>query len=83
MMFVLVSVVCVCLDSVAIDGTPLGDSKAPTIWDMTRMIATARIIMPKTMVRLSAGTVKAGIGLAPRGCSVDLLMKGGMCGGCP
>ena len=37
---------------VAIDGTPLGedDHEAPTIWDMGRMIATARIIMPKVGV---------------------------------
>ena len=41
---------------VAIDGTPLGDdpSDAPTIWDMGRMIATARIVMPRTMVRTVA-----------------------------
>jgi biotin synthase len=25
------------------------------VWDMVRMIATARILMPKAMVRLSAG----------------------------
>lgn len=43
---------------VAIDGTPLADNgkaNAPDIWDMGRMIATARIVMPRTMVRLSAG----------------------------
>lgn len=40
---------------VAVDGTPLGGSEAPTIWDMGRMIATARIVLPRTMVRLSAG----------------------------
>lgn len=42
---------------VAVDGTPLGDedTKAPDIWDMGRMIATARVVMPRTMVRLSAG----------------------------
>eukprot|EP00617_Octactis_speculum_P010877 CAMPEP_0185781196 /NCGR_PEP_ID=MMETSP1174-20130828/101500_1 /TAXON_ID=35687 /ORGANISM="Dictyocha speculum, Strain CCMP1381" /LENGTH=399 /DNA_ID=CAMNT_0028471075 /DNA_START=38 /DNA_END=1237 /DNA_ORIENTATION=+ len=42
---------------VAVDGTPMGIKgvEPPTIWDMGRMIATARIIMPKTMVRLSAG----------------------------
>src|SRR5690606_38809539 len=28
------------------------------IWDMVRMIATARIIMPSTMVRLSAGRME-------------------------
>lgn len=42
---------------VSVDGTPLGDedTKAPDIWDMGRMIATARVVMPRTMVRLSAG----------------------------
>lgn len=43
---------------VAIEGTPLADegkADAPDIWDMGRMIATARVVMPKTMVRLSAG----------------------------
>ena len=40
---------------VPIAGTPLQHNKKADIWDMVRMIATARIIMPKTMVRLSAG----------------------------
>ncbi|NCI45916.1 biotin synthase BioB [Sediminibacterium soli] len=40
---------------VAIKGTPLADNPKVDIWDMVRMIATARILMPKTMVRLSAG----------------------------
>ncbi|WP_069659727.1 biotin synthase BioB [Arcticibacter eurypsychrophilus] len=40
---------------VAIKGTPLEDQKPVPIWDMVRMIATARIIMPKSVVRLSAG----------------------------
>ncbi|WP_374164436.1 biotin synthase BioB [Arcticibacter sp. MXS-1] len=40
---------------VAIKGTPLEDQKRVSIWDMVRMIATARIIMPKSVVRLSAG----------------------------
>lgn len=40
---------------VPVKGTPL-ENQAPTpIWDMIRMIATTRIIMPKTVVRLSAG----------------------------
>ncbi len=29
-----------------------------SVWEMVRMIATARIIMPKAMVRLSAGRVR-------------------------
>jgi biotin synthase len=40
---------------VRVAGTPLaGEAKIDT-WEMIRMIATARIIMPQTMVRLSAG----------------------------
>ena len=40
---------------VAIKGTPLENNDKVVVWDMIRMIATARILMPKTMVRLSAG----------------------------
>ena len=40
---------------VAIKGTPLENNPKVDIWDMVRMIATARILMPKSMVRLSAG----------------------------
>lgn len=40
---------------VAIAGTPLENNHNVDVWDMIRMIATARILMPKTMVRLSAG----------------------------
>jgi biotin synthase len=40
---------------VPIEGTPLANNAKVDIWDMVRMIATARILMPKAMVRLSAG----------------------------
>ena len=40
---------------VRVAGTPLQDNPKVDIWDMIRMIATARIIMPGAMVRLSAG----------------------------
>jgi biotin synthase len=40
---------------VAIKGTPLENNQRVDIWDMVRMIATTRVLMPKTMVRLSAG----------------------------
>lgn len=40
---------------VPIPGTPLANNPKVDIWDMVRMIATARILMPKAMVRLSAG----------------------------
>lgn len=42
---------------VPIDGTPLEQQPKVPVWDMVRMIATARIMMPKAMVRLSAGRV--------------------------
>jgi biotin synthase len=40
---------------VPVKGTPLENAPKVDIWDMVRMIATARILMPATMVRLSAG----------------------------
>lgn len=40
---------------VPVEGTPLAEQPRVSIWEMLRMIATARIIMPKAMVRLSAG----------------------------
>lgn len=40
---------------VPVSGTPLANNRKVDIWDMVRMIATARILMPKAMVRLSAG----------------------------
>jgi biotin synthase len=40
---------------VAVDGTPLEDQPQVPIWDMVRMIATTRIVVPTTAVRLSAG----------------------------
>ena len=46
---------------VPIPGTPLEHNKKVDIWDMVRMIATARILMPKAMVRLSAGRTEMSI----------------------
>lgn len=46
---------------VPIQGTPLENNKKADIWDMVRMIATARILMPKAMVRLSAGRTEMSI----------------------
>ena len=40
---------------VAVEGTPLAGSEKVKTWEMVRMIATARILMPEAMVRLSAG----------------------------
>ena len=43
---------------VAVEGTPLEDMQRVPVWDMVRMIATVRITMPQTMVRLSAGRLE-------------------------
>ncbi len=40
---------------VAVEGTPLEDQQPVSIWEMIRMVATTRIVMPETQVRLSAG----------------------------
>ncbi|MEO8773415.1 MAG: biotin synthase BioB [Gelidibacter sp.] len=40
---------------VPVEGTPIGDMKPVSTWEMVRMIATARIVLPNTQVRLSAG----------------------------
>lgn len=46
---------------VRVKGTPLQDNPKVDIWDMIRMIATARLIMPAAMVRLSAGRAEMSI----------------------
>lgn len=43
---------------VAVPGTPLADRPRVDVWAMIRTIATARILMPKAMVRLSAGRLE-------------------------
>ncbi|MBS1682781.1 MAG: biotin synthase BioB [Bacteroidetes bacterium] len=43
---------------IPVAGTPLEDQEKVSVWEMVRMVATARIIMPKAMVRLSAGRVR-------------------------
>jgi len=40
---------------VPVEGTPLEEQQKISIWEMLRMIATTRIVMPETQVRLSAG----------------------------
>jgi len=40
---------------VAVEGTPLEQREPVPIWDMVRMVATTRIVMPHAVVRLSAG----------------------------
>lgn len=46
---------------VAVKGTPLEGQERVSVWEMVRMIATARIIMPKSQVRLSAGRQEMSI----------------------
>lgn len=40
---------------VPVPGTPLEDCPPVSTWEMVRMIASARVLMPNAMVRLSAG----------------------------
>lgn len=40
---------------VPVEGTPMEGQEIVPIWDVVRMIATTRIVFPKTTVRLSAG----------------------------
>ncbi|HET6245291.1 MAG: biotin synthase BioB [Bacteroidetes bacterium] len=40
---------------VAVQGTPLENQPIVPVWDIVRMIATARMVFPGTVVRLSAG----------------------------
>lgn len=46
---------------VPVEGTPLEDQPMVEIWEMVRMVATARILMPKARVRLSAGRVRMSV----------------------
>lgn len=39
-------------------GTPMAENEDVAVWDVIRMIAVARIVMPKSDVRLTAGRVK-------------------------
>lgn len=45
---------------VPVAGTPLADRPPTSIWELVRAIATARILMPKAIVRLSAGRLSFG-----------------------
>lgn len=46
---------------IPIKGTPFEAHKPLSIWEMVRMVATARITMPKAMVRLSAGRLERSL----------------------
>ena len=40
---------------VPVEGTPMEEIAPVSIWEMIRMVATTRIVLPNTQVRLSAG----------------------------
>jgi biotin synthase len=44
-----------------VPGTPLEQNPDVPVWDVARMIATARILMPRSTVRLSAGRSKLSV----------------------
>jgi biotin synthase len=41
-----------------VSGTPLEHQKPIDFWEVLRTVATARVLMPATMIRLSAGRIK-------------------------
>ena len=42
---------------IPVKGTPLGTQNPVSVWEMIRMIAVTRIVLPKSVVRLSAGRI--------------------------
>ncbi|RME18979.1 MAG: biotin synthase BioB [Bacteroidetes bacterium] len=46
---------------VPVKGTPLENQPKVSVWELVRMIATTRIVLPKSMVRLSAGRLDLSI----------------------
>jgi biotin synthase len=44
-----------------VSGTPMADQPDVPIWETARMIATARLLMPQSVVRLSAGRAKMSV----------------------
>jgi biotin synthase len=44
-----------------VPGTPMADAADVPVWDTVRMIAVARILMPASVVRLSAGRAKLSV----------------------
>lgn len=47
---------------VPVKGTPFEGNEVPTGLDVARCVATARILMPRTVVRLSAGRLNFSFG---------------------
>jgi biotin synthase len=58
---------------VAVEGTPLEDQQQVNIFEMVRMIAVTRIMMPKATVRLSAGRTS----MTPEGQALCFLAGAG------
>lgn len=58
---------------VAVEGTPLEDQRPVPIFEMVRMIAVTRIMMPETTVRLSAGRTS----MTPEGQAMCFLAGAG------
>ena len=58
---------------VAVEGTPLEDQRPVDIFEMVRMIAVTRIMMPTTTVRLSAGRTS----MTPEGQALCFLAGAG------
>ncbi|MTB50499.1 biotin synthase BioB [Lewinella sp. W8] len=58
---------------VAVEGTPLEDQQPVNIFEMVRMIAVTRIMMPNTTVRLSAGRTS----MTPEGQALCFLAGAG------
>ncbi len=54
---------------VPVDQTPLGKMERLPIWDFVKAIAVARILMPSSMIRLSAGRLE----LSPEGQALCFL----------
>ena len=46
---------------VPVEGTPLENQEPVSVWEMVRMVATTRIVMPHTAVRLSAGRLSMSL----------------------
>ena len=58
---------------VAVEGTPLEDQKPIEIWEMIRMVATTRIVLPTSVVRLSAGRTE----MSPEGQALCFMAGAG------
>jgi biotin synthase len=46
---------------VPVKGTPMENQELVSTWEMVRMIATTRVVIPKTVVRLSAGRTQMSL----------------------